>query len=218
MKQNKLTEYEYLEWSRILINNATSQTEVSKALALVGYTPEVIALGQGIYENSFKVFENNKTEDDETREARKQYNTKMTELEDFYKPLRTKSKVVFRKDSETQQKLMINGSFPNSYPTLIERTEKFFTTLISDTELLTKLSRLAVTEENITQGLGLIAELKLLRSKYQIERGESQEATKAKDKALKELEEWIIDFKEVAALALEDKPQLQESLGIFIKS
>ncbi len=40
MKQNKLTEYEYLEWTRILLENATNQPAVAKALTLVGYTPE----------------------------------------------------------------------------------------------------------------------------------------------------------------------------------
>ncbi len=164
------------------------------------------------------VFENNKIEDDQTREARKAYNEKLEEVENYYKPLRTKAKVVFRNNSEVQLQLMINGSFPKSYPTLIERTEKFFNTLNTNPELLAQLSRLAVIKEDIAQGLGLIGELKGFRAKYQVERGESQEATKAKDKALKELEDWIIDFKEIAELALEDQPQLQESLGIFVPS
>lgn len=218
MKQNKLTEYEYLEWTRILLENATNQPDVANALTLVGYTPEVMAKGKHLHENTFLIFENNKVEDDQTREARKAYNEKLDEVENFYRPLRTKSKVIFRNNSEVQLQLMINGSFPKSYPTLIERTEKFFNTLNTDSELLAQLSRLAVTQDNITKGIELIVELKGLRAKYQVERGESQEATKAKDKALKELEDWIIDFKEIAELALENQPQLQESLGIFVRS
>lgn len=218
MKQNKLTEYEFLEWTRVLLENAVTQNEIVEALTSVGYTSEIMSEGKQKYQNAFNVFENNKVEDDQTREARKIYNEKLIELETYFKPLRTKAKVIFRNDSQVQTQLMIVGSLPNSYPTLIERTEKFFNTLNTDSELLAKLSRLAVNEEQIATGLRLISELKQERAKYQIEIGESQESTKRKDQALKELENWIIDFKEIAGLALEYKPQLLESLGIFVRS
>lgn len=218
MKQNKLTEYEYLEWARVLLENAIAQTEVAESLSNVGYTSEIIAEGTQKYQNAYHEFQYNRVEDDQTRQTRTFYNEKLHELEIYFKPLRTKAKVIFRNDSQVQIELMIVGSFPNSYPTLIERTEKFFNTLNANPELLAKLSRLAVTQEQILTGLDLIAQLKQVRAQYQIEIGESQESTKSKDQALKELEDWIIDFKEVAGLALEHKPQLQESLGIFIRS
>jgi hypothetical protein len=48
--------------------------------------------------------------------------------------------------------------------------------------------------------------------------GESQEATRGKDKALAELEEWMSDFYAVARIAMEDQPQLLESLGLLVRS
>ena len=53
---------------------------------------------------------------------------------------------------------------------------------------------------------------------YKTEIGESQNATKQKDKSLKELEYWVCDFKQVNKIALEDQPQLLEVLGYYVTS
>ena len=113
---------------------------------------------------------------------------------------------------------MISGSFPNSYPTLIQRTEKFYNTLNIDKPLQAKVASLKITLKEIKNGLQAISELQSARNIYQTEIGESQEATKAKDQAIIDLENWIKDFKDIAQIALEDQPQLQEALGILVRS
>lgn len=50
------------------------------------------------------------------------------------------------------------------------------------------------------------------------EKGESQDATKLKDTAFIELDDWMSEFYVVAKIALEDNPQLLESLGKFVRS
>ena len=53
---------------------------------------------------------------------------------------------------------------------------------------------------------------------YQKEKGESQQATKDKNNAFDALDKWVVRFFKVAKIALEDKPQLLESLGKTIRS
>ena len=43
------------------------------------------------------------------------------------------------------------------------------------------------------------------------------QATKDKDKAFAELEKWVREFYAIAKIALEDKPQLLESMGRIMK-
>jgi len=212
------SEYKYLDWVRTMLDNATSQPEIAAALAIVGYDAAVIAAGKQVYQTAKKVFDKNKTEDDETRDARKAYKTKIEELTGIFKPHRAKAKVIFRNDQNTQEKLMISGSFPNSYPTLIQRAEKFYNTLNADSPLQEKVAVLKITPKEIKKGLQAISELQSARNIYQAEIGESQEATKAKDGAITDLENWVKGFKDIAQIALEDQPQLQEALGILVRS
>ena len=51
-----------------------------------------------------------------------------------------------------------------------------------------------------------------------IEKGETQNATKVKDQAFTAIEKWMRKFYAVANIALEDNPQLLESLGVFVRS
>lgn len=53
---------------------------------------------------------------------------------------------------------------------------------------------------------------------YLLKKGESQDATKLKDSAFGEIDDWMSEFYAVAKIALEDNPQLLESLGKFVRS
>ena len=74
------------------------------------------------------------------------------------------------------------------------------------------------SKEEISACITEINAIETTRTLYLKEVGESQEATKTKDKALAELEEWMSDFYAVAKIAMEDQPQLLETLGLLVRS
>jgi len=69
-----------------------------------------------------------------------------------------------------------------------------------------------------TKRLDLVGEVETARGQYIAERGESQEATLEKDQAFAQIDDWMSDFFAVDKLALEEKPQLLESLGKLVRS
>ncbi|MBN2777866.1 MAG: hypothetical protein JXR36_09495 [Bacteroidales bacterium] len=216
--RTKLTDAETLELYRVALENAETQPEIATIMTDLGYNSEVIGEGKELLELTRNVYENNQTEDDETSAAYASYSSKKEELEDIYSYDRKKAKVVFRKDPVLLEQLALDGSIPRSYVQWLETVRKFYSVAAADTEIQNKLARLKISAEDITATNTKVTELEAARSEYLREKGESQEATKAKDSAFAQIDDWMSEFFAVAKIGLEDKPQLLEALGKTVKS
>jgi hypothetical protein len=213
-----LSEAETLEQYRVALENAESQSEIATIMAEFGYDETLIAEGKTLFTHTREAYDLNKKEDDETSESYKNFTTLKENLAKTYTLHRKKGKIIFRKDTITKNKLSLTGSLPTSYIKWLETVKKFYTVASSDTEIQNKLVRLKITTEELNGTIQLISNLELARSEYLREKGESQDATKLKDKAFGEIDDWMSEFYAVAKIALEDNPQLLESLGKFVKS
>jgi hypothetical protein len=212
------SEAETLEQYRVALENVTTQAEIANIMADFGYDEPLIAAGRALFTQTRQAYDFNKKEDDETLESYQNFTTLKESLVKTYTLHRKKGKIIFSKDAVTLNKLSLSGSLPTSYIKWVETVKKFYTVASSDTEIQSKLSRLKVTTEQLNAAIQLIATLEAARSVYLRETGESQDATKLKDKAFGDIDEWMSEFYAVAKIALEDNPQLLESLGKFVRS
>ncbi len=212
------SEAETLERSRVALENVENQPEIAAAMGEMGYDAAKIAAGKAILSNTRQTYDANKTEDHESSAAYAAFDTKRRQLEDLYNLHRKKAKVIFKNDVLTAEKLAITGTLPRAYIKWIENVRRYYTVANEDTDIQTKLSMLKVSTEEIAEGLSLINEVENNRANYLREKGESQEATKTKDAAFAVLDDWMSEFFAVAKIALEDKPQLLESLGKRVRN
>lgn len=213
-----LSEAEALEQYRVAFENVENQPEIATIMAEFGYNETLLTEGKALLTKTREAFDLNKKEDDETSEAYNNFKTTKQNLTKTYTLHRKKAKVIFRKEPITLNKLLLTGSLPYAYIKWLETVKKFYAVTFGDTEMETKLARLKITPAELESTISLIAELELNRAEYLREKGESQGATQAKDNAFGELDEWMSDFYAVAKIALEDNPQLLESLGKLVKS
>jgi hypothetical protein len=217
MSNFKLTEAEVLERDRIALENVESQSEIAAIMAELGYDSEKITEGKGILTDTRTAFDSNKTEDDETSAAYADFSSKKEQLEDKYNMHRKKAKVVFRNDSLTADKLAISGTMPRTYIKWLEAAKKFYSVASTDTDIQSKLTRLKISADDLTAANTAISDLETARAEYLKEKGESQDATKAKDSAFAKIDDWMSEFYAVARIGLEDNPQLLEALGKVVK-
>ena len=213
-----LSEAETLEMYRVALENAVTQPEIATVMAELGYDSAMIEEGKSTLTKTRKAYDSNKAEDDETSVAYSTFSSKKEQLEDIFSLHRKKAKVVFRNDALIMEKLAITGSLPKAYVKWLEAVKKFYSVSLSDETIQTKLVRLKITKKDLTATNKLISELETARAEYQKEKGESQNATKAKDVAFAEIDDWMSEFYAVAKIALEDSPQLLEALGKTVKS
>lgn len=214
----KSTEAGTLELYRVALENVQEQPEIATVMADLGYDSALITEGKQLLEQTRNIFDFNKTEDDETSVAYADFSNRKKDLETIYSLHRKKAKVVFRKDPVTLKQLALDGSLQKSYVKWIETVKKFYTVAATNTEIQGKLARLKITPEDITATNTKVTELEKARAEYLREKGESQDATKAKDAAFAKIDDWMSEFYAVAKIGLEEKPQLLEALGKIVKS
>lgn len=213
----KMNDAQTLEQFRVALENATTNATIAASLAEIGYDETVINEGKTLLQTAQTAFSTNQTEDDETTVAYNTFTEKKEAIESTYRTHRKKAKVIFRTEPVSLDTLALEGIIPKAYVAWVQSVKKFYETANASEDIKTKLARLAITEADITNALAAIAELETARAEYLRERGESQEATQAKDKALGELSIWMSDFYAVARIALEDQPQLLEALGKVVR-
>ena len=213
-----LSEAEALEQYRVSFENVEKQKEIATIMAEFGYDKTLLTEGKTLLTKTRKAFDFNKKEDDETTEAYKNFTELKENLAKTYSLHRKKGKVIFRKEPTTLSKLVLTGSLPTAYLKWLETVKKFYTVASTDTDIQSKLVRLKITNDEINKTIQLITDLELARAEYLREKGESQDSTKSKDKVFGEIDDWMSEFYAVAKIALEDNPQLLESLGKFVRS
>jgi len=213
-----LTEAETLEQYRVSLDNAENQSEIATIMTEFGYDSETIGQGKALLAETRQAYAANKTEDDETSAAYNSFSNLKDQLAETYSLHRKKAKVVFRNDSLTMDKLAVSGSVPKAYVKWLETAKKFYSVASTDTDLQSKLARLKITTDDLTAASTLISNLEAARADYLREKGESQDSTKIKDAAFVKIDDWMSEFYAVAKIALEDNPQLLESLGKLVRS
>lgn len=216
--KRKLSEAGALEQYRVTLENVEKQPEIAEIMAEFGYDAALLAEGKTLFAQTRESFDFNLKEDDETSEAFNNFVTLRENLAETYTLHRKKGKIIFRKEPTTLERLALSGSLPGAYIKWLETVKKFYAVATIEPAIQAKLIRLKITIEVLIETTQLIADLEEARSAYLREKGESQNATELKEKAFGEIEDWMSEFYAVAKIALEDSPQLLESLGKFVRS
>lgn len=212
------TEGQMIEDYRITLANIENQPQIAATLAEYTYDLPAINKGRALLQETIVALNFNQQEDNETIQARADFDEKVDLMTHKYAAHRRKAKVAFRKNEVILKQLGLTGAYSRAYIKWISAMKTFYNGVLSNPAHLTALLVFKITGDDITSCITEINALETTRALYLKEVGESQEATKEKDKALAELEEWMSDFYMVAKIAMEEQPQLLESLGLFVRS
>ena len=212
------SEGNFVEQSRVALTNVETQPSILSAMQPFGYTAEKLEQGKSLLQNAKNALSFNQQEDNETIAARADFDALRDELDQAYRMDRKKAKVAFRKDPQVLQMLGLIGAAPRAYVKWVEGLKKFYNTASGNDTIGQGLATMLISAEAINERMTKITALEAARAEYLREIGESQDATKQKDKAMAELDDWMRDFYAIAKIALEDQPQLLEALGKKVKS
>lgn len=211
-------ESKFLERSRVALTNAGSHAEIKPLLASFGMDETKTTEGWSLYEKAKTSWENKQKEDVETKLASNAYHQAYEELEALFKRHRDQAQIFFKKRPDFLILLGVKGPFPTRYNVFFDKTKEFYTAIQAHAEIQEKLTLCQITPEVVTDCLAKHQALLSLRAEYEKEAGESQASTQSKNADLIGLKEWMDNFDTLAKIALYDKSQLLEVLGIFVRS
>ncbi len=220
MKTNrKQTELQFLEDYRLLFTNLEKVPEIAEQMAEYGYDEAKIAEGEALYQTAEEYHRQIHKERDEEKVSYKIFSKEFDNYWEQYRKHRRKLKVALIKHSKHWSSFKVDTTLPHSYLKRMEYMRIFYQELENpEPEIQELLTRFKLTPSIAQQGQATFEQIEQLRANYEKEKGESQQITQTKNQAFEQIADWIKDFHMVAQIALEEHPQLLESIGIFVRS
>lgn len=202
----------------VLFKNVKFESVLAGELAEYGYDAATIEQGEALYNTLLEKYNTNKTESSQETTAYAVFDTALENTLAIYSTDRKKAKIVFKDQPDVLKNLQLKGIAPVRNAALIDTMRLFYETLNNYPELQTPLQRLKITAQHVANQLTNITQTQQAYADYIREKGESQQATQDKNKAFDAVTKWVSEFYAVAKIALEDQPQLLESVAKLVRS
>ena len=218
MAKKYLSNFEMLQSYSVIFENFKKNEDLAKELAEYGYGIEKMSNGKDLLDKANELYSINIQKKQEETTSSVNYQKIYTEVTQMYSSHRKRAKIIFKNDENILRNLRINGASVRTKSEYTEDIKVFYGTLSHSEELKNKLKQVKVFPEEIEEQLIKINQVKTTYEDYLKYKGESQQSTKDKNKAFDSLDKWVKDFYQIAKLTFEDRPQLLEIFGKFVRS
>jgi len=196
------------------ITTAKNDLEIKTILTPFGYDDDELDNTMILYNNVHEFL----SEKELSKISNKILNTQVTELHEklyrLFKDALGIAKVVFKNDNAVKSTLKLTESVKKKTAILIESSKHFYLTILSDDNLIQKMAKRSYKKEKLESELAVVLEFEKKNNELGIDDVDSTLATEKKDEQLELLEDWYLDFKAVAKIALKDYPKLLKKLEL----
>ena len=204
-----------IEDAQQLIDGALAQPEVMKELSKLGYPPKEIEKGKEKLNRVIMLEATKSNKYGLKHNASVQCNQDHAETWAKYMRHVKQARLTFADDLGKQKHLELTVRRKRAMADWLVQARYFYQELQQMTD---DFAAMNVTGEELAQTLAMIeavAEAKRLRKSID---GEAQQMTQERNTALRELNTWTRRFAKMARMALEDKDQLLEGMGLLVRS
>lgn len=215
---NSKKESDLLRLYNIAFANTEANPAIGIALSSSGYNAEKLANGKKLLKEAEDLYKVSLVEKEKLAAAYEVFSLRRASLEKAFRLHRRMTKIAFRGQKLTLEKLAISRIVYKDYGSWIKCATKFYSEMAANPEFHQKLTSFGVTEEDIQKGHQMVEEVLSAYTIYVNLKGESQKTTAKKRVAFHKISEWMRDFYAIAKIAFNDHPQQIESFGIVVKN
>jgi len=200
--------------AQVAIDNAISNSDVKSLLAVFGYDDTRLNEGKTLLDTTNQLQQTQQKEYGDQFEATGTLKEAWEKADKTYMRFVKIARIALKADHALYQQLNLSGIRKKTLSGWLAQAKQFYLNALSDTKVLEKMADFGMTQANIEAGKTMLEETEAANAAQEKEKGEAQQATQERDKAMDNLEDWLSDFFAIARIALEEKPQLLENLGI----
>ncbi len=198
----------------LAINNSLQNTELQPIFTEYGYPAEKLAQGKSLLDSAYESNNGQAKEYGDKFQATNELEEKRDIANKDYMRLVKIARVALAGEHAAWQALGLGGDRKQSNSGWLVQCTQFFTNLKNNAGWLSKMGTYGITSEKLAASEALLKQAEEAFNKQKTETGEAQEATRLRDESIDELQSWYSDFIAIARIALEDKPQYLEMLGV----
>jgi hypothetical protein len=200
------------------ILGAQNNPEIRDMLGVYGYTPERVSEGKRLLDGVTGLMSAQVGEYGDWHIASSEREKRRQSAYSNYMITVKVVRVAFNGQPELLTRFNATGERKRSLSGWLRDARILYSNLLNSPESIAVMSNFGYSVEKLNNELADVNEVENLHSKQLGEKGEAQQATLDRDIAFDALCKWYGSFRAIARIALFDKPQMLEALGIKVKS
>jgi len=208
---------EEFAFDQLAIDNALSNPTLLNYLAEVGYVEDRLKAGRALLQRAMDLHRQQGSERGDQHSATDAKGAAWDEANKAYMTQIKLARIAI-KDRGQRDRLKLDGDRKQKFAEWRDQVEAFYFNVLKDEALQARLLEVNVTVDKLAAAYELVKAAYAAHQSQATEHGEAQDATDARDAALDELRDWMSDYLAAAHVALEERPQLLEVLGILARS
>lgn len=202
----------------IMINNAITDTDIAEAILNYGYSEEVMSKSKNLLQEVDALVKKQMSEYGQQFDATDSVINLWEVANHSYNKTLLIARIAFKSNVEAQTALQLHGNRKRSLSGWLLQAQALYVNLMPNDEFMLLMAKYGYTAEKIASEKTLVDQLEEAKLNQAKEKGEAQQSTFDRDEKMDELDEWISEFRVIVKIALEDKAQWLEKLGILERS
>ena len=201
-----------LNAAQLAVNNSLADAEIQALVSGFGYAGRSLAAGRGLSERAQAAVQAQKLAAGTQQDATQILQAAQKVAADAYQALAKVARAAC--DPPQLTTLGLSGKMPNDTAGFLAAAY----TLFDNAARLGSLSGFGYTAEKLAAERGKITAYDESNQKQEAAKGAAQQATREQEAALAALNEWMAQYLKIAKVALREKPQLLEKLGVAART
>ena len=210
----KQTIAQQLNSAQLAISNSLSDPEIQSLVAQFGYPADKLSPGKALYDCALSAVNAEKSAAGTQQESTRLLAQAEKSARDAYQSLAKVARAVFLKDKSQLNALGLNGSTPKDTAGFLAAAY----TLFDNARTLPALADYGYDSPKLQSERAKIAAYDTANQQQEAAKGAAQQSTRGQDAALGALNAWTSQYLKIARVALRDKPQLLEKLGVLART